>query len=170
MDGYPLQGRTPRPAQSLAARVLLQELCSGPDMPDIFPYTTKSHSRAVVAAAAGDHTIGALGIDVEFMAEGRPFRAILSHFAQTLPETVDSPAFYRGWTFLEAYFKAFQRYPAPADLSTAITRPSSEAVWLTQDAASVLQHRIGDAFSLSLVWNNPNESTPKGALQQSRQV
>jgi hypothetical protein len=114
---------------------------------------SKSHSRAVMAVAIGYADDLRLGIDVEWTGAGRPVEAIASYLAWG---AVDADAFYRGWTFAEAYFKAFQSRPPKALVVHAIaTRPADVPVEM-EGGICLFQRRVRRDFQLSLVWRCAN--------------
>ena len=149
ISGAPLADRVPHRLQSLAAAALLTSLGG-----DRASATSKSHSRAAVAAAMGNAASLKLGIDVEWMSPDRPFAAIMHAFAPSLTGPLDRDCFYRGWTFLEAYFKAFQELPnarAIAEIVTADAKPIplqiGDGVWVRHD-------NVFEVFKLCLVWKS----------------
>lgn len=113
---------------------------------------SKSHSRAAVAAAAGNAEGLSLGIDIEWMAPNRPFAAIARVFLKSVPVEMGPEEFYRGWTFAEAYFKAFGRMPPEAVLEEIFTRPPSDEIRQLGDGKNILHRRVLADFQLCLVW------------------
>lgn len=148
-----IHDRVARTIQSEAAESLLATL-------NVPPFTTsrssKSHSRALVAAAIANTDVIALGIDVEWISPKRPFMAILRTFAPTLSGVVEQDGFYRAWTFLEAHYKAFQRWPQEDDIKQVLRRMPSDEPWQTSSGTQLLQHRVADLFELTLVWRCPS--------------
>lgn len=145
-----LETRLPHAQQSSAAELVLDRLrktgCqAGPQ--------SKSHSRTAVAAAIAETRQVRLGIDIEWMDKTRPFAAIASVFRTPLPQGLGPAQFYRGWTFYEAYYKAFQTYPD----GTAIARVMADLVdgetLRVADEVYVMQRDVLNAFRLCLVWS-----------------
>jgi hypothetical protein len=137
-------GRVPHRDQSAAAAQLVARL--GPAT-----LTSRSHSRGMITAAAGDAL--ALGIDIEWRKPGRDFANLARAFLERAPDRMTAADFYRGWTFHEAYYKAFQRFPGEADVS-AVLAAESETVTLT-GGTQVLQRGVAQMFQLCLVWRAP---------------
>lgn len=137
--------RVARRAQSQAASDLLSALTA--QMP-LARAHSKSHSRAVVAVAAGG--MERLGIDVEWANPERAIAPILSHLEWESPGAVDTDAFYRGWTFAEAYFKAFQERPARQLVAAAMQR--GDGTIRLADGLHLFRTRVLGDFQLSLVW------------------
>ncbi|HWY14498.1 MAG TPA: hypothetical protein VNX86_05075 [Rhizomicrobium sp.] len=147
--------RLARRHQSAAAQRLLEVLGDG------FAAHTKtvSHSRHAIAAAVGDAVGLSLGIDIEWMCPDRPFAAIAGLLLDPPPAQIGAAEFYRGWTFSEAWFKAFQRLPPERDLRAIVTRPACNDVQDLPDGAQFLQLVIAGEFQLSLVWRAPTLQT-----------
>lgn len=160
----PLSARVQRRTQSEAARHLLAAVLARAPGPcaEMEEHRSISHSRGVAAAAIAR---GArVGIDVEYMCLRRDTSAILDVFLGPQEKPVSLAAFYRAWTFGEAYFKAFGRLPG------------SEALWRVIDvhagdgasdgayrvdcgkngAAGVLHCVPFDDFALTIVWEMPD--------------
>ena len=147
-----IHARLPRPLQSEAAVELAARLSGLAGLPTRI---SKSHSRAVVAAASADAAVVALGIDVEWMQPDRPFDAILRSFVPSLATAVDDDAFYRAWTFLEAHFKAWQHWPGEEEVEEVLATPPSGATWQTRAGNQILQQRVAGDFLLTVVWQCP---------------
>jgi phosphopantetheinyl transferase len=143
--------RIPRRQQSEAASGLLCRLGGPQFRPNA---TSKSHSRAIVAAAAGQADQLSLGIDVEWVCENRPFNAILRFLVPSLTSDVDCQGFYRAWTFIEAYYKAFQEQPDPADVAAILTTSPDDKLLEVSGGVWLMQHRVADVFELCLVWKS----------------
>jgi phosphopantetheinyl transferase len=98
-----MSARLPHHEQSPAAAALLNALrretgvAEGP--------SSKSHSRAVVAAALGEHR--RIGIDVEYCDARRDLAGLSRYLLGADAAALSLSEFYRLWTFHEAYFKAF---------------------------------------------------------------
>ncbi len=162
--------RVPRREQSVAASRLLARLTAG-FVPSAH---SKSHSRALVAAAVGDVAGLSLGIDIEWMAPGRPFAAIARDVLDVAGD-IDAEAFYRGWTFYEAYYKAFQRFPDGDDTRTVVASARDGEIVRLDGETCAIQHRVAGAFRLCVVWRDAGDwhahasTTPHiHALQRAR--
>jgi hypothetical protein len=146
-----IRARMPRMQQSAAASRLaarLEEACPAAMA------RSRSHSRAIIAAAAGSMPGLILGIDVEWMAPNRPFDAITRMLLPSASLQMDMQTFYRGWTFSEAYYKAFGDFPGEALLREAIAAGNdSRAVGLA-DGTHVLLDRVAEDFRICLVWRH----------------
>jgi hypothetical protein len=149
--------RIPRARQSAAASRLLEALAGDEGRPLA---TSKSHSRSAIAVAMSTAAALPLGIDIEWITPARSIAAIAGNFLGDTGRGIGVADFYRGWTFYEAFFKAFQRSPSPALVLESIERPDTPSVHLLSDGTRILQHRIADAFQLSLVWSGNDDSAP----------
>lgn len=160
-------GRIPRHVQSAAAAHLLEKL-GGPDFAR--KVSSKSHSRAAIAAAASDVTGLLLGIDIEWMAPHRPFAAIASGYLGIDAAQMDAERFYRGWTFYEAYYKALQRFPPVGLVELAIAQHNEGVANRLSDGMCVLYRRMADAFQLCVVWHAAGSENlvPRYAPQADR--
>lgn len=143
--------RLPRAQQSAGAARLLDGLTEGAFHPVA---VTKSHSRTGLAAASGNAPGLRLGIDIEWMAPDRPFDAIAQSFLPIASAPIGMAEFYRGWTFFEAYFKAFQRFPRAELVAEIATRASDDRVHALVDKVWMLQRRVLENFQLCLVWTH----------------
>lgn len=153
--------RIPRLRQSAAARDL-QEFLSGGIAPNV---SSRSHTRAAVAAAVGDAQILTLGIDIEFMEHGRPFAALAGYLTENVLAEIEAADFYRRWTFAEAYFKAFQQLPPDRAFHAVAKLPDNERLTL-DDGTKILQHPISERFRLCLVWRASQEECDVRRIQQ----
>jgi hypothetical protein len=142
--------RLQRSVQSSAAEELMSRLTSKMAI----TARSKSHSRTMIAVAAGDAPDLRLGIDIEWKKPDRPFDAIAGLFVDVAGRTIGIDAFYRAWTFGEAYFKAFQRQAGAAELDQILDLPADSAgpIALGADGIWTWQRPLGDAFQMSLVW------------------
>lgn len=142
--------RLPHGVQSARAAALAARLSAaiGPDAT-----ISKSHSRAVVAAACAVPPVTALGIDVEWMAPQRAFAAILANFFPAFPAPVGRDDFYRAWTFMEAHFKAHQRWPREEEVRQVLAEPWREDPWQTANGNHLIQHRLSD-FQITVLWRS----------------
>ena len=134
--------------QSLAAQDLLEKLQKGIKT----TATSKSHSRTAIAVAASNATSLSLGIDIELMAPNRPFDALGRSFLTFAPTPLGMDAFYRCWTFGEAYFKAFQRLPTTTIMQEFIGHVKHTGVFRLTGDVYVMQKVYNDLFRLCLVW------------------
>jgi hypothetical protein len=148
LPGHDAGARLARGHQSAAARRLLEALGDG----FAAHKKTLSHSRHAIAAAVGDAERLSLGIDIEWMCPDRSFAAIADLFLDSAPAQIGAAEFYRGWTFSEAWFKAFQRPPPERDLRAIVTRPACNDVQHLPEGAELLQLVVAGEFQLSLVW------------------
>ncbi|MBX9747440.1 MAG: 4'-phosphopantetheinyl transferase superfamily protein [Hyphomonadaceae bacterium] len=141
--GPPYGKRLARAMQSDAAEELCAVLrrdtgiAAGP--------SSKSHSRAVVAAALA--RAGHVGIDVEFRAPGRPIDKIALFLSGAAVTGED--AGYRVFTFREAYFKAFGDWPEKALLRDVGSRIEAR---YSMAGIQVLHEAVYGDFMLTLVW------------------
>lgn len=148
--------RVPKSRQSAAASRLiarLQDVC-GP-----VTATSRSHSRAVMAAVVGAAPALSLGIDIEWMAPNRPFDAIAEMFLPPSSRPMDILAFYRGWTFFEAYYKAFQHFPAEALVHALVAHARDGDVLRLEDGACLTQFCVADDFRACIVWRHGASET-----------
>jgi len=141
--GPPYGRRLARTLQSEAAEELCAVLrrdtgiAAGP--------RSKSHSRAVVAAAVSRG--GQVGVDVEYRAPGRPIDKIARYLSGGDVSSED--AGYRVFTFREAYFKAFGDWPEKALLRDVAGRTETR---YALDGVQVLHETVHGDFMLTLVW------------------
>ncbi len=75
---------------------------------------------------------------------------IARHFLGDLQGKPDPDRFYRGWTFGEAWFKAFGANPTAALVRTAVEMGSDRPVAIGD--AWLLQTSPQPGYVLSLVW------------------
>lgn len=133
--------RLPRPMQSAAAEALLTRLRAlGADA----AATSKSHSRALAAAAIGP---GRIGIDVEYH-DPRRDTGKIGRFLTDAP-VADAAATYRAVTFWEAYFKAVGEWPERAVIRRAA---ASAAMFEAPGGLMAFFDRPTPDFTLCLVW------------------
>jgi hypothetical protein len=151
-----LCGRQPRRLQSSFAAALAARLSTSVEPEALI---SKSHSRALVAAACAGSPVTAIGIDIEWMAPDRAFSAILTNFLPSIAAPVACDVFYRAWTFLEAHYKALQRWPGEDELRQVLAEPTRDAPWQTASGNHLVQHRVHDDFQLTLLWRS---DTPCG--------
>ena len=142
IEGADIAQRVARRLQSEAAAALLAQFPSA-------ARHSKSHSRAVVAIALGNVT--RIGIDVEWIDPERPIAQLAAYLEWG---EIDRDAFYRGWTFREAYYKAFQANPSAALTVRAMAAPPDETTLVSTDGVHLFQCRVFDRFQLGLVWTS----------------
>ena len=143
--------RVPRHQQSIAASRLLKRLEGADFVPTA---RSKSHSRGVVAAAAGNTQGLLLGIDIEWMAPDRPFGAIARTVFASAPQRISIADFYLGWTYFEAHYKAFQCFPSEASVHDVVAHTRDGIVLHLDDGTRVMQRCVADAFQLCVVWRD----------------
>jgi hypothetical protein len=150
LEGPPARERPSRRMQSAAAQNLLCTLGSG----FASVVHSKSHSYAMVAAAAGDAPELLLGIDIEWRKPNRPFAELAGFFADIGAEKLGMAEFYRLWTFGEAYFKAFQRLPTSSQLQEVRSFDRGAQDMRLSDGTCLFQCLIEGDYALSLVWRS----------------
>lgn len=139
----PYGKRLARALQSAAAEELCAVLRRDTGMAD--GPRSKSHSRAVVAAALVRD--GQVGVDVEYRAPGRPIEKIARYLSGGEVSGEDSG--YRVFTFYEAYFKAFGDWPEKKLLRDVAGATRARYAF---GRVEVLHENVFDAFILTLVW------------------
>ena len=144
LGGYEPGQRPPKALESAAARALQAEL------DPVAPLFSRSHSRGLVAAVVAGPPVTRLGIDVEWIDPRRRMAQIAEHYLGA-PEPVTPEQFFRGWTFGEAWFKAFGRDPEPDLIRIAGGNLSAEP--LPVGEAWLLQTLPEPGFVMSLVWS-----------------
>lgn len=143
LSDYAPGQRPPKALESAAARAIQAELDPAATV------FSRSHGRGLIAAAVAGPPITRLGIDVEWIDPRRRMAQIAEHYLGAA-EAVTPEQFFRGWTFGEAWFKAFGRDPEPALIRIAGGNTSSEPVAVGD--AWLLQALPEPGFVLSLVW------------------
>ena len=143
LPGYEPGQRPPKALESAAARALQAELDPAAT---IF---SRSHGRGLVAAAVAAPPVTRLGIDVEWIDPRRRMAQIAEHYLGAA-EPVTPGQFFRGWTFGEAWFKAFGQDPAPDLIRIAGSNLSAEPIAVGE--AWLLQALPEPGFVMSLVW------------------
>jgi hypothetical protein len=141
--------RLPRARQSAAATRLGKGLRDANFIPTTL---SKSHSRMAVAAALGDARVSALGIDIEWIAPERRLDAVAAMIFDPVPENLAPLDFYCGWTFYEAYFKAFQRFPPGVSVSDVVAHAPRDGIFRFADGTQVLHRVVAESFLLCIVW------------------
>jgi hypothetical protein len=141
--------RVSRRLQSRAASELLSALEAQAPFATVH---SKSHSRAVAAVAVGRMDDLQLGIDIEWVGAKRPVESIASYLQWEDRDPVTQEAFYRGWTFAEAYYKAFQRLPEKSLAVRAMKEGANGRTIQMEGGIGVFQTRVFQDFQLSLVW------------------
>ena len=143
LSDYAPGQRPPKALESAAARALQAELDPAATV------FSRSHGRGLIAAAVAGPPVTRLGIDVEWIDPRRRMAQIAEHYLGAA-EAVTPEQFFRGWTFGEAWFKAFGRDPEPALIRIAGGNTSAEPVAVGD--AWLLQALPEPGFVLSLVW------------------
>lgn len=162
----PLCVRVPHRQQSAAVRRLLSDVMATARGSSVTSEQgdSLSHSRGVAAAATSG--LGRVGIDVEYICSRRNIQAILEAFLGPLDETVSPAAFYRVWTFGEAYFKAFGILPEAEILDRVFRHHSGEGLYRADHHKSpgvgVLHSKPFDDFSLTITWEL--DDTPNAVI------
>lgn len=113
----------------------------------------RSHSRGLIAVARSDNNgMSRFGIDVEYADPSRPWQKIIASFGVDQKHTTLTP-YVRGWTFIEAYYKAFQHYPDAELIDLSLnTSDDGAVVILTPGECCWFQMEIQESFHLSAVW------------------
>jgi phosphopantetheinyl transferase len=101
-----------------------------------------------------------VGIDVEYMCLKRDTSAILDVFLGPQEKPVSLAAFYRAWTFGEAYLKAFGRLPGAKRLARVLNHHADEGTYRIdcgKNAVAGVLHCVPfDDFTLTIVWEMPD--------------
>ncbi|MDB5470433.1 MAG: hypothetical protein JWR84_1993 [Caulobacter sp.] len=135
--------RPPKALESAAARALQAQLDPAAAL------FSRSHGRGLIAAAVAAPPVTRLGIDVEWIDPRRRMAEIAQHYLGA-PEAITPEQFFRGWTFGEAWFKAFGHDPDPDLIRIAGGNTSADPIPV--GAAWLLQTLPEPGFVLSLVW------------------
>ncbi len=152
----PWRVRVPHRRQSAEVRRLLGDLSArvAAPRPETEERSSLSHSRCIAAAAIARN--GRVGIDVEYICPRRDIHGIFESFFGPMVKPVSPTAFYRAWTFGEAYFKALGRLPDTKTIARVVEHHSDEGlhrVQLSESAAvGALHSRLLDDFALTIVW------------------
>jgi hypothetical protein len=136
--------RVPRSVQSVQAEDLLSRLRRATGVGD--GPSSKAHSRTAVAAALTES--GRIGIDVEYVSDGRRIMEIARWLMDA--DAPDRRAAYRMFTFAEAHFKATGVWPTRALLRGVSA--ASQSHYVLGDL-QVLHEDLGADFLLTLVWS-----------------
>lgn len=147
LPDYEPGARPPKALESAAARALQAELDPAA------PLFSRSHGRGLVAAAVAAPPITRLGIDVEWIDPRRRMADIAEHYLGAA-QAVTPEQFFRGWTFGEAWFKAFGHDPVPDLIRMAGGNTAAEPIRVGE--AWLLQSLPQQGFVLSLVWARPD--------------
>lgn len=145
LPGHEPGQRPSRALESAAARALQAELDPAASL------FSRSHGRGLIAAAVAAPPVTRLGIDIEWIDPRRRMAQIAEHYLGA-PEAVTPEQFFRGWTFGEAWFKAFGHDPPPDLIRIAGGNLSAEPVRVGE--AWLLQTLPEPGFVLSLVWSH----------------
>lgn len=143
LENYKPGQRPPKALESAAARALQAELNPAASL------FSRSHGRGLVAAAVAAPPVTRLGIDIEWIDPRRRMAEIAEHYLGAA-EPVTPEQFFRGWTFGEAWFKAYGHDPAPDLIRIAGANAASAPIPVGQ--AWLLQTLPEPGFVLSLVW------------------
>lgn len=136
--------RASRAQQSATAETLLRDLPVGAPVA-----SSKAHARGLAAAAAV--SAGRVGVDLEYIADGRDIAAIARWLMDAEPR--DELAAYRAFTFREAYFKCEGAWPAKHVLRAVAAAEAEE--FRTAEGLSALCEVVAPRFLLTLVWSAP---------------
>ena len=139
--------RVPRWTQRKAVQRLRSALAESVSSPAV----SVAHSRNLVVAAAA--TSGTrIGIDIEWTDTRRQIQRRWDlAFPGLGGVAVDSTVFYRGWTFAEAWFKAFQVWPMARQVDEFLRISPQDGVAQFVGRACVFPLAVG-GFQLCLVW------------------
>ncbi|MCE3289409.1 MAG: hypothetical protein K0R83_1421 [Caulobacter sp.] len=146
LPGYDAGQRPPKALESAAARALQAELDPAATL------FSRSHGRGLVAAAVAAPPVTHLGVDIEWIDPRRRMAEIAEHYLGAA-QAVTPEQFFRGWTFGEAWFKAFGHDPAPDLIRIAGGNIAVEPIRVGE--AWLLQSLPRQGFVLSLVWACP---------------
>ncbi|MCI4644115.1 MAG: hypothetical protein MRY64_04975 [Hyphomonadaceae bacterium] len=102
---------------------------------------SRTHCRGLSAAAFASSPIE-IGLDVEWLDPHRNWLDILAVFIPSVAQLEPSPCnLVRGWVFLEAFYKAEQRYPSEDEIFEVMRQP------LVFDTSLRLRHGASAYFS-----------------------
>ena len=149
----PLTARRPLADQRADADKCMQRIRDALGAEDL---RSRSHSRGLAAATAASGP-SALGLDAEYADSRRPWPAIIAHYAQA-PRIEGAPvdALCRGWTFLEAWYKAFGAWPSSEQVCEAVgAQPESPAPVSAGEDIYRFHMTPAPGFSATLVWKGP---------------
>jgi len=136
--------------------------------------SSRSHSRGLGGAAVSDKSCAAIGFDLEYVDIRRDWPSIASFMLGEEAHLVDifrlsKTDVCKGWTFFEAYFKAFGERAEPRYIAAVLrerdvpftTISSLEAV--TPGKPSLWrQHRVYDTgFCATVVWESAEMQRPE---------
>lgn len=149
LPGFGPGQRPPKALESAACRALQSEL------DPVAPVFSRSHGRGLIAAAVARSPVMRLGIDVEWIDPRRRMADIAELYLREMMHPTPEQ-FFRGWTFGEAWFKAFGVDPEPDLIWIAGTNQAAEPIrvgeaWLLQDLPE-------PGFVLSIVWSSNSSS------------
>ncbi|MFC7290842.1 hypothetical protein [Hirschia litorea] len=123
------------------------------------PSYSRTHCRGIAAAMLSKNIIP-LGIDIEYADPRRNWPEILSVFCDNIALSGYSiHALNRGWTYLEAYYKAFAQYPPAKDVIAVIDHqfPDNE-IYQNADGYLCLHRSIETVFYMTLIWKPTREN------------
>ncbi len=160
--GSEVETRWARPAQrGLAAQAMCALDASAAEASDRRRLTSISHSRGVAMAAAldmpGGTFVALLGCDVEFTDTRRRWVEIGS-FLTGETFAGDAAQACRAWTLAEAWFKAFQVWPAHSLVRRALYGAGGQAPGNMRTLASSVHWYAFEpvpGFQASMVWRGP---------------
>jgi hypothetical protein len=75
-------------------------------------------------------------------------------FVPSMASKIECDSFYRGWTFLEAYYKAFQQWPDEALVRQITSHHADGTARQIADDTWALEHCVADEFRFCLVWKS----------------
>ncbi len=98
--------------------------------------------------------------------------AILALFLGTLDKPASPAAFYRVWTFGEAFFKVFGRPPGAETLAHVLEHHSDDGSYRValpeRGAVGVLHSKPFDDFALTIAWDMADTASgPKPCLKRT---
>lgn len=162
----PLRVRVPHRQQSAEVRRLLADLSARVPAPCLATEERRSlsHSRRVACATIAHHS--RVGIDVEYICPRRDIHGIFESFFGPMVKPVSPAAFYRAWTFGEAYFKAFGRLPDTENFARVVEHHADEGAYRVEfpesAAFGVLHSKPFDDFALTIVWEMADIASARG--------
>lgn len=143
---HPLKAQ--RDLADIAQHAAQQQLGTSPP-----PSLNRTHSRGIAAAVLSDE-IQPLGIDIEYADTRRNWPEILSVFCDSADLTHYSiHALNRGWTFLEAYYKAFAKYPSANAMLSVISKQFEDGkTYSCNHEYACLHQAIETDFYMTIIW------------------
>lgn len=126
--------------------------------------SSRSHSRTMVAAAVAQRgTTTRLGIDIEYCDPARAFGDILRIYdpSRDPADPLTAETFYRCWTFIEAYYKAFGRHAEPGLVRRIASAPIDGQPIDLGGGIHAMHKAIDTGFRLALVWCGAASPLPR---------